>query len=55
VVARCDVTDAEVEAAVKAALDAFGRIDILVNIAGTGPVGSAAGRRRPRSSIRSSS
>jgi 3-oxoacyl-[acyl-carrier protein] reductase len=40
VIARCDVTDAaEVEAAVKAALDAFGRVDILVNIAGgTGPV-----------------
>jgi 3-oxoacyl-[acyl-carrier protein] reductase len=40
VVARCDVTEAaEVDAAVKAGLDVFGRIDILVNIAGgTGPV-----------------
>src|SRR5215510_13533600 len=41
-VARCDVTNAaEVEAAVEAGVDAFGRIDILVNIAGgTGPVES---------------
>jgi len=40
VIARCDVTDpAAVEAAVKAGMDGFGRIDILVNIAGgTGPV-----------------
>lgn len=39
-VARCDVTNAdEVAAAVKAGENAFGRIDILVNIAGgTGPV-----------------
>lgn len=40
IVAKCDITDeAQVEAAVKAGIDAFGRIDILVNIAGgTGPV-----------------
>jgi NAD(P)-dependent dehydrogenase (short-subunit alcohol dehydrogenase family) len=40
VVVHCDVTvPAEVDAAVRAGLEAFGRIDILVNIAGgTGPV-----------------
>jgi NADP-dependent 3-hydroxy acid dehydrogenase YdfG len=32
---RCDVTDpGQVEAAVRAAADAFGRIDVLVNVAG---------------------
>jgi NADP-dependent 3-hydroxy acid dehydrogenase YdfG len=34
---RCDVTDAgEVDAAVRAATEAFGRIDVLCNIAGQG-------------------
>lgn len=34
---RCDVTDAgQVDAAVRAATDAFGRIDVLCNIAGQG-------------------
>lgn len=34
---RCDVTDAgEVDAAVRTAMDAFGRIDVLCNIAGQG-------------------
>ena len=34
---RCDVTDAgEVDAAVRTATDAFGRIDVLCNIAGQG-------------------
>ena len=34
---RCDVTDAEqVKAAVRKAIDAFGRIDVLVNSAGQG-------------------
>ena len=39
---RVDITDTpSVEAAVKAALDKFGRIDILVNNAGTGAVANA--------------
>ena len=39
---RCDITDtAEVEAAVKLALDTFGTVDILVNNAGTGAVAHA--------------
>ena len=38
----CDITDTEkVKAAVKAAMDHFGRIDILVNNAGTGAVAPA--------------
>ncbi|MCC8131120.1 MAG: SDR family oxidoreductase [Ruminococcus sp.] len=38
----CDITKTEqVEAAVKAALDKFGRIDILINNAGTGGVAPA--------------
>ena len=38
---RCDVTDAGLcEAAAAAALEAFGRIDVLVNVAGgSGPIG----------------
>ncbi len=38
---RCDVTDAGMcEAAAAAALEAFGRIDVLVNVAGgSGPIG----------------
>lgn len=42
-VCRCDVTDQdEVEAAVKAGIDRFGHIDILVNVAGgTGPIGKS--------------
>ncbi len=39
---RCDITDtAAVEAAVKTVLDKFGRIDILINNAGTGAVAPA--------------
>ena len=38
----CDITDTEaVKAAVKATMDAFGRVDILVNNAGTGAVAPA--------------
>ena len=42
-VSRCDVTDpADVEATVAAGIAAFGRIDILVNVAGgTGPLGKS--------------
>jgi NADP-dependent 3-hydroxy acid dehydrogenase YdfG len=37
VAVRCDVTDAgQVDAAVRAAMDAFGRIDVLCNVAGQG-------------------
>lgn len=39
---KCDITDTEnVEAAVKAVMDRFGRIDILINNAGTGAVAPA--------------
>lgn len=39
---RCDITDTEmVEEAVKTIMDHFGRIDILINNAGTGAVGPA--------------
>jgi len=39
---RCDITDTEnVEAMVKAVLDKFGRVDILINNAGTGAVAPA--------------
>ncbi|MCD8118252.1 MAG: SDR family oxidoreductase [Lachnospiraceae bacterium] len=39
---RCDITDTEmVKEAVKAAMDKFGRIDILINNAGTGAVAPA--------------
>ena len=38
----CDITDTEqVKAAVKATMDAYGRVDILVNNAGTGAVAPA--------------
>ena len=38
----CDITDTEqVKAAVKATMDAYGRVDILVNNAGTGAVATA--------------
>lgn len=38
----CDITDTErVEAAIKEVMDAFGRIDILINNAGTGAVAPA--------------
>jgi len=41
IVVRCDITDpAECERAAQAAKDAYGRIDILVNVAGgSGPIG----------------
>lgn len=39
---KCDITDTEMVAeAVKAVMDHFGRIDILINNAGTGAVGPA--------------
>lgn len=39
---RCDITDTErVEQVVKEALDHFGRLDILINNAGTGSIGKA--------------
>ena len=39
---RCDITDTEmVESAVKTVMDKFGRIDILINNAGTGAVANA--------------
>src|SRR5437762_11823542 len=40
-VQRCDVTDpAQCDGAIKAVLQGYGRIDILVNVAGgTGPIG----------------
>lgn len=49
IVVRCDLTDpAQCEAAAKAALDAFGRIDILVNIAGgSGPIGKTGAQTTP--------
>ena len=48
-VAACDVTRPEqVDAAVAAGMDAFGRIDILVNVAGgTGPLETASWRTDP--------
>ena len=47
--AKCDVTAAtEVDAMVKSALDAFGRIDILVNVAGgRGPLETTAWETTP--------
>ncbi len=49
IVAPCDVTDAKaVEAAVRAGLDAYGRIDVLVNVAGgTGPLGRSSWEIEP--------
>ena len=49
VVAPCDVTDARaVEAAVQAGLDAYGKIDVLVNVAGgTGPLGASSWEIEP--------
>ena len=39
---KCDITDTEaVKAAVKQVLDRFGRIDILINNAGTGAIAPA--------------
>ena len=44
IVAPCDVTDAgAVEAAVAAGIEAYGKIDVLVNVAGgTGPLGASS-------------
>ena len=49
VVAKCDVTSApEVEAMLKKTLDAFGRVDILVNVAGgRGPLETTAWETTP--------
>lgn len=49
VVAKCDVTSAAaVEAMLKKALDAFGRVDILVNVAGgRGPLETTAWETTP--------
>ena len=49
IVAPCDVTDSDaVEAAVQAGLDAYGKIDVLVNVAGgTGPLGASSWEIEP--------
>lgn len=49
VVAGCDLTDAlQCESAVRAGISKFGRIDILVNVAGgSGPVGKSAVETTP--------
>ena len=49
IVVPCDVTDAEaVEAAVRTGLDAYGKIDVLVNVAGgTGPLGASSWEIEP--------
>jgi NAD(P)-dependent dehydrogenase (short-subunit alcohol dehydrogenase family) len=46
---RCDLTDAgQCEAAAAATMDAFGRIDVLVNIAGgSGPIGKTGVQTTP--------
>jgi NAD(P)-dependent dehydrogenase (short-subunit alcohol dehydrogenase family) len=48
-VVACDVTDAaQCEAAVEAAITAFGRLDILVNVAGgSGPIGKSGAETTP--------
>jgi NAD(P)-dependent dehydrogenase (short-subunit alcohol dehydrogenase family) len=48
-VVACDVTDAaQCEAAVKAAIAAYGRLDILVNVAGgSGPIGKTGAETTP--------
>jgi 3-oxoacyl-[acyl-carrier protein] reductase len=48
-VKACDLTDAsQCEAAAAAALEAFGRIDILVNVAGgSGPIGKTGAQTTP--------
>ncbi len=50
IVVRCDLTDpAQCNAAAKAALDSFDRIDILVNIAGgSGPIGKTGAETTPQ-------
>lgn len=49
IVASCDLTDAaQCDAAAQQALGAFGRIDILVNVAGgAGPIGKTAAETTP--------
>jgi 3-oxoacyl-[acyl-carrier protein] reductase len=49
IVVACDVVDAgQCETAAQAALDAFGRIDILVNVAGgSGPMGKTGAETTP--------
>ncbi len=46
---RCDITDEdETDALARSAMDAFGRIDVLVNVAGgTGPIGETAWTTSP--------
>jgi NAD(P)-dependent dehydrogenase (short-subunit alcohol dehydrogenase family) len=48
-VAACDVTDAaQCQAVVKAAIGAYGRLDILVNVAGgSGPIGKSGAETTP--------
>lgn len=57
VVVPCDLTDAtQTEALARQALAAFGRIDILVNVAGgSGPMARPAGKPASRSSTKSCS
>jgi NAD(P)-dependent dehydrogenase (short-subunit alcohol dehydrogenase family) len=49
IVIRCDMTDAaQCESAAKKAKDTFGRIDILVNVAGgSGPIGKSGAETTP--------
>ena len=56
IVMPCDLTDAaQCERAASATRDAYGRIDILVNVAGgSGPVGKSGVETTPRSSTTSS-
>jgi NAD(P)-dependent dehydrogenase (short-subunit alcohol dehydrogenase family) len=56
IVVPCDLTvGAQTEALAAHALEAFGRIDVLVNVAGgSGPIGKTGWETTPRNSTRSS-